>query len=1226
MKRLGQKICLAVALSLVFVAIWHDSAQAAMPVISSIGQIKDGTVVNPTRIDVDAAGTIYLCDGNLNGVTRYNKYGQALPILKGAYIVRSNGVAVTPDGSRVFVSVVEPGKITPTAVAVISGSTGELLGYLGAGFDEFKRVVEIDLDGNGNIYVGNFDKAKTTTNLVNTAQVDVYSGSTYAKLYSFGKPATSLVSGYYRPLAGEFGEIAGLTVDVANQEVLVAEGWNNDGIARVQIFALDGTFKRLLPEATIAGTQINCKPVGLSVDPSGRVYMLSALTSTVHVFTVHPEVYLGKFTKGTPDPAYDAAGKVYPWTVGMITTPSFDTIFDPLSGRLFVVTDGNGIQIFSVDGSTNPVKTNSAPATPVVIDPVQEGEVATLTPTLRWSAALDADNDTLTYNVQITALNGATVSTSNNVAATSLSVAAGTLFENNRYGWQVQAADAELTSAYSAAENFWVNAVEEAPTAALLIGPAPAATADKDTIFSWQAATDVDPFDTVTYRLEIAGSADFAAPVIRVNQSGLRSATLSTLPGYNDLQSGTTYHWRVVAVDSSGLTMASEVRSFSSNSAPATPVMLNPLQEQEVETLTPTLQWAAAFDADGDALSYNVQIVDAVGATVSANNNIAATSFSVTGGTLLENKKYGWQVQAADAALTSSYSAVESFWTNAVEEAPTTPLLVAPATVVTADKDTTFSWQGATDADPLATVTYRLEIASSNTDFTAPVIAAEQSELSSAALAALPGYADLQPDTTYQWRVVAKDNTGLETASEVRSFDYVSTVLSVDATFPGAKVYLGGNSAYGGRYVGEVPVELRDINPGTIEVVVERAGFEPWTKSVVVIAGQSVAVNAALVVAILPSEYKKASLLADGLKIQGGAEAGPVLVDFDSDGLDDLLVADGSGKLLLYKGVAGADWSVLSGVQLSGVTLPVGAVPFVADWNNDDRKDLLVGAADGSVSLFLNAGTQVAPVFATALPLQDVNGPLNVGSNATPLLFDLNDDGAKDLIVGSGNGTLYKFLNIGSDADPLLAAPVVLIAAAPGAANASALVVDWDADGSKEILLAANQEIALYERQVDGSYAKGAALLVHQSLYTTTRTNEMQSSSFGQKIRMVAANTDGVSGKDLLIGNAAGEILLAYSTMNKVSSISPLYDAALLATVVEVETLIQAHGLTTPLLTSTLNQLKKNIQSQAVNKLSYYDKAKQNLVSLQGVLQSDMEISALLTKLQAQLNSTIPLN
>jgi len=1230
MKRLGQKICVAVALSLAFVAIWHDSAQAAMPVISSLGQIKDSSVVNPTRIDVDAAGTIYLCDGTLNGVARFDKYGKALQVLRGDYRVRSSGVAVTPDGSRVFVSVSVPTSQIPTGVAVINGSTGELIAYLGSGLNEFKRVAEIDLDADGNIYVGNYDKGKTVAtvaaNFVTTAQVDVYDGTTYAKTHSFGKPASSLVNGYYLPLPGEFGEIGGLTVNIVNQEVIVAEGWNNDGITRAQVFNLDGTLKYLLTEAQVSGTQYNCKPVGLTVDPSGRVYMLSILTSTIHAFTTNPVLYLGQFTSGTPDPAFDPiSGKVYPWTVGMIPSPSFDVVYDSLTNRLFVVTDGNGIQVFSVDGSTNPVKTNNAPEAPTLASPVQDSVVATSTPTLQWSAAVDADNDVLTYNVQIMALNGAVVSSDDNVTATSHPVAAGKLLENSWYMWQVQAADAELTSPFSAVSGFWVNAVEEAPTAALLVSPATATRADQDTVFSWQAATDADPFSSVSYRLEIAQNGDFTAPVIRVQQSGLSSAALSTLPGYDDLQSGTTYDWRVVAIDNSGLTTVSAVRSFFSNSAPETPVMLSPLQGDEVTTLTPSLQWAAAFDADGDTLSYNARIVDATGAVVSTQSSVVATSLLVADGLLLENNQYGWQVQAADAILTSDYSAIKNFWVNAIEEAPIAPVLDAPEAVTNADKDTTFHWQAATDADPLAFVTYRLEIAKDG-DFAAPIMVVEQAELTSAALSTLAGYDDLQANTTYQWRVLAIDNTGLSTASEVRTFTYVSTILTVDATFPGAKVYLGGNSAYSGRYVGEVPLVLRDINPGTIEVVVELAGFEPWIKSVLVNEWQGVAMTADLVVAILPDEFKKASLFAGGVKIQGGTEAAPVLVDFDSDGIDDLLVADGSGKLLLYKGVAGDVWSLAAGIQLPGVNLPVGAVPFVADWNNDDRKDLLVGAADGSVSLALNAGTQESPVFAALVALQADNAPLSVGSNAAPLLFDLNGDGAKDLLVGSGNGTLYSFRNIGSDAAPLFAAREVLIAAAAGASNTSALVSDWDADGSKEILLAANQEIALYERQ-DDAYVKGDPLLVHQSLYNTRlRTYEMQCSSFGEKIRMIAANPDGKFGKDLLVGNAAGEILLVNSTINKSRAISPHFDLALMETVAEIEGLIEANGLNTPLLTLTLSQLKTNIQSQAVNKLKSYDKAKQNVLSMQSALQENTEISAVISKLQIQLNSKIPLN
>lgn len=1232
MKRLGQKFCVVAVLSLAFVAIWHDAAQAAIVdsttlKFSSLGQIKDKTVVNPTRIDVDAAGTIYLCDGNVNGVTRYDKYGRVLPTLKGAYRVKSNGVAVTPDGSRVFVSVAAPDKLTPTAVAVINGSTGELIGYLGAGLDEFKRVVEIDLDGNGNIYVGNFDRAKTTTNLVNTARVDVYDGTTYAKIRSFGGPATSLVSGYYRPLPGEFGEIAGLTVDVANQEVLIAEGWNNDGIARVQIFGLNGTFKRLLPETTIAGTQINCKPSSLTVDSAGRVYMLSILTSTIHVFTTHPtEAYLGKMTSGTPDPAYDAAGNVYPWTAGMIPTPSFDTVFDPLTGRLFVVTDGNGIQIFSVNGSTNPpANINTAPQAPGLSSPVQDGEVATLTPTLQWDPAVDAENDPLKYNVKIEALNGTTVLAQNNITATSFAVPAGILLENNSYRWQVQAADAEFTTAYSASRNFWVNAVEEAPGAVSLDAPNPAATVNKNTVFSWTASTDVDPFDTVTYRLEIAQDTSFATPLITVNQSGLTSVALSALPNSAVLKAGATYLWRVVAVDSTGLTRASGYRSFDCNSAPAAPALLSPVQSAEVATLTPTLQWAEAVDADGDTLTYNVQLLDANGTSLSVNNNVTATSLAVAGGLLAENNQYGWQVQAADLELSSAFSAVESFRVNTVEEAPTAALLLGPAAASTVDKDAVFSWQAATDPDPLAVVTYRLEISGSE-DFTSPVISVQQSELNSATFSTLPGYADLKANNTYQWRVVAVDNSGLSAVSEVRSFNYVSTTLTIDATFPGAKVYLGGNSAYSGRYVGKTPVEVRDLNSGTIEVVVERPGFEPWISSVVVNKGESVSVNAQLVVAILPGQFLSSPLLASGVKIQGDAEAAPVVVDFDSNGIADLLVADGSGKLLYYAGADNTTSPVNAAVQFAAVTLPAGAAPFVADWNNDDRKDLLVGAADGSVSLYLNVGTQNSPIFADPVQLEADNAPLSVGTNATPLLFDLNDDGAKDLIVGSGDGALYSFLNVGTDADPVFAAGAVLIKAVEGAANAAATVVDWDADGSKEILLANNVEVAVYSAQSDGTYKKLTTFAADQSIYNTqTRKYEVSPANFGEMIRLVSVNFDGISGKDLLFGNATGQILLAKSTSSNPGAISPLFATALLETVAEVETMIKEHNRMTPQVTSFLNQMKTTISSQVVKKTNYYYKAKQFNTSLQKALKADVEVSALLGRLQIQLDSSIPL-
>ncbi len=47
------------------------------------------------------------------------------------------------------------------------------------------------------------------------------------------------------------------------------------------------------------------------------------------------------------------------------------------------------------------------------------------------------------------------------------------------------------------------------------------------------------------------------------------------------------------------------------------------------------------------------------------------------------------------------------------------------------------------------------------------------------------------------------------------------------------------------------------------------------------------------------------------------------------------------------------------------------SVPCAVDWNNDGKKDLLVGYFyTGSVFLYLNSGTNAAPVLATGMKLQ----------------------------------------------------------------------------------------------------------------------------------------------------------------------------------------------------------------------------------------------------------------
>jgi hypothetical protein len=81
-----------------------------------------------------------------------------------------------------------------------------------------------------------------------------------------------------------------------------------------------------------------------------------------------------------------------------------------------------------------------------------------------------------------------------------------------------------------------------------------------------------------------------------------------------------------------------------------------------------------------------------------------------------------------------------------------------------------------------------------------------------------------------------------------------------------------------------------------------------------------------------------------------------------------------SGKLPILKSAAR--------VMVGNKPLTVGhtACPEVLDWNNDGKRDLLVGTFnDGKVMLFLNKGTDDAPVFGKGEALQAGGRELRVG-------------------------------------------------------------------------------------------------------------------------------------------------------------------------------------------------------------------------------------------------------
>ena len=189
-------------------------------------------------------------------------------------------------------------------------------------------------------------------------------------------------------------------------------------------------------------------------------------------------------------------------------------------------------------------------------------------------------------------------------------------------------------------------------------------------------------------------------------------------------------------------------------------------------------------------------------------------------------------------------------------------------------------------------------------------------------------------------------------------------------------------------------------------------------------------------------------------------------MDWNNDGLHDLLVGGSDGSVHIFLNTSdNINPKLDSGnpILAGGEPIAVGirAAPIVDDWNDDGKKDLLVGNFDGNILIFLNAGTDSAPVFITSFNLQVGGMDFDIGTRAAPRVFDWDGDGLKDLLVGELEGYVYLLKNTGTNEAPLFNdfekillksnEPLRYI---PGEGPRSRpYITDWDNDGNNDILV-----------------------------------------------------------------------------------------------------------------------------------------------------------------------------
>ncbi|GAB4376083.1 MAG: VCBS repeat-containing protein [Salibacteraceae bacterium] len=162
-----------------------------------------------------------------------------------------------------------------------------------------------------------------------------------------------------------------------------------------------------------------------------------------------------------------------------------------------------------------------------------------------------------------------------------------------------------------------------------------------------------------------------------------------------------------------------------------------------------------------------------------------------------------------------------------------------------------------------------------------------------------------------------------------------------------------------------------------------------------------------------------------GKMLDLGSGTVPMLMDYDGDGLKDLLVSSAfarspgqyrGGRLHLFLNTGTSSAPVFTHTDSTlikwsqyGFEWPH---PTLGDMDGDGDLDMLVGTADGSLHYFKNTGTAGAAQFTLTEPFfQGIN---SIGAFAAPAILDVNGDDLPDILVGERTGTIHYFQNTGN--------------------------------------------------------------------------------------------------------------------------------------------------------------------------------------------------------------------
>jgi hypothetical protein len=276
--------------------------------------------------------------------------------------------------------------------------------------------------------------------------------------------------------------------------------------------------------------------------------------------------------------------------------------------------------------------------------------------------------------------------------------------------------------------------------------------------------------------------------------------------------------------------------------------------------------------------------------------------------------------------------------------------------------------------------------------------------------------------------------------------------------------------------------------------------------------------------------FKQKNLFQNEM-IDVGQNSFPILFDYNADGIKDLLVGtygyyNGTqlkSQLTLYKNIGTItapsfslitrDYAGISSYSFTNI------IPTVGDIDNDGDIDILVGTSFGQIHWLKNSAGISNPATFTQVAINAFSFT-TLSSNIAPQLFDLNEDGLLDLLIGMKNGRIAYYRNNGTSSNPSF----TLVTNTLGNINVQGDISTFGIDGfASPYAYKSGTDVRILVGSISGQIFeyKVQSPVNPTSTFTLVNNNTnginvgAQSSPFFEDI-----NNDG--NRDLFVGNASG--------------------------------------------------------------------------------------------------------